>query len=148
MADTDIYRKKRQAFCGSIKCPLQRLQYEPIQKNPRQFDEKNVTRLIEIFKLVKCRRLVVEHHIPARISQDMFDELDRQVVGGITPSSEPELVRPSRSLTYFRGRHRIEAAKKFLHPDDRWWTVDLYADGECSVLDGYARLMDHSSGRS
>ena len=148
MADTETYRKKRQAFLGSVKCPLQKLQYEPIDKNPRQLNPKNVSRLVEIFKLVSCRRSEEEHHIPAKISQDMFDELDRQVVGGITPSSEPERVRPSRSLTYFRGRHRIEAAQKYLHPDDKWWIVDLYADGECSVLDGYAWLMYQSSGRS
>ena len=34
----------------------------------------------------------------------------------------------NHDLICLHGRHRIEAAKKYLHPDDKWWVVDLYSD--------------------
>ena len=128
MADTDtkIYRKKRQAFRGCIKCPLELLQHEDVGVDPRELDAKNVTRLVEIFKLEGCRRLEVEHHIPASISRDEFGGLNRQVGGRIKENSEPLPVKPSRNLTYLHGKHRIGAARQYLHPDDKWWVVDLY----------------------
>ena len=141
MADTDtnIYRKKRKAFRGCIKCPLQVLQHEGIDVDPRGLDAKNVTRLIEIFKLEGCRRLEVEHHIPARKSQEEFNQLYLEAGGRISEDSEPFPLKPSWNLIYLHGKHRIGAAKEYLHPDDKWWVVDLYL-GQLLVFRAYTPL--------
>jgi hypothetical protein len=33
-------------------------------------------------------------------------------------------------LRCLHGLHRIQAAREFLFPPDRWWTVDLYTTGK------------------
>lgn len=127
--DVEIYHRKHEAFLGSIKCPLRRLRHESIDINPRQYDPKNVARLIEIFKKQECRRLELGHHVPALISQEVYNTLAMVLNQG----AEPAFVEPMEDITYLRGRHRIEAARKYLHPDDMWWIVDLYADCERSI---------------
>lgn len=127
---------QRHAFCGSIKCPIRRLRYESINVDPRQLDFKNVARLVGVFKLEGCRRLESQNHVPALISRAALHTLLEHIPRGQSSldlkdkDGVPFLVDPPNDLTCLHGRHRIEAAKKYLHPDDKWWVVDLYADGE------------------
>ena len=144
-SETQTYLHQLHAFCGSIKCPLRRLRYEPITVDPRQLDPKNIARLLEIFKLEGCRRLESQNHVPALISRAVLQTLLERVPGGqssLNPQDKnktPVQVDLDNDLTCLHGRHRIEAAKKYLHPDDKWWVVDLYADGE--VLSPFAPAM-------
>jgi hypothetical protein len=39
------------------------------------------------------------------------------------------LYNPDNVLPFLEGRHRIEAARRFLTEDDRWWIAELYSDG-------------------
>ena len=143
--ETQTYLKQRHAFCGSIKCPIRRLRYEFIAVDPRQLDPKNVARLLGIFKLEGCRRLEPQNHVPALISRTSLNALLEYVPGGLSSlnlhDETPVHVDPNHDLTCLHGRHRIEAAKKYLHPDDKWWIVDLYADGKMSPRSEPATLI-------
>ena len=136
ISETQTFLHQRQAFYGSIKCPIRRLRYESITVDPRQLDPKNVDRLLGVFKLEGCRRLEPQSHIPALISRAALHSLLERIPGGqssLSPRGKektPIQVEPRDYLTCLQGRHRIEAAKKYLHPDDKWWVVDLYAVGE------------------
>ena len=46
------------------------------------------------------------------------------------PEKNPVLCFPSDQVHYLHGQHRLKAAEKTLAPSERWWTVDLYLDGE------------------
>ena len=129
--ETQTYLNQRRAFCGSIKCPIRRLRFESITVDPRQLDPRNVARLLEIFKLEGCRRLEPQNHVPALISPLVFNALVERVPGGLNPQDQtPVLVDPTSDLKCLHGRHRIEAAKKYLHPDEKWWIIDLYVESK------------------
>jgi hypothetical protein len=50
------------------------------------------------------------------------------------PPEYPELLFPQGfQLECLHGRHRIQAAREFLSPKDKWWTVDLYLSGKPKV---------------
>ena len=128
------FQEKPLYFRGSAKIHLKNLQFE-IEDIPggRTLDPKNVARLIRIFNLEGCLRLDMEHHIPAIINEDV---LRRGIARSDIRRSEmfkcqspPFLNLNTSALRCLHGRHRITAAKEFLLPGDKWWTVDLYSEG-------------------
>ena len=130
--DLQVFREKSRTFCGSVKVPINKLQYERTTENPRQFDGKNVTRLLRIFEEEGCVRLEPEHYVPVLISRDALPPVLRSRNLGDVVLEEPQFFEPDQPLTYLHGRHRLEAAKKYLAANDRWWVVNLYADGKNS----------------
>ena len=70
--ETRTYLNQSRAFCGSIKYPIRRLRFESITIDLRQLDLKNVARILEIFNLEGCRRLELQNHVPALISQTVL----------------------------------------------------------------------------
>ena len=134
-SETQIYLRKRTAFRGSFKCPLHALRPEAIDVRPRQTDPKNIARLVGIFKSNQCRRLEPENHVIALVADDALRSWIAQVGGAArlaVQDAEPIMLRPTVPLVYLQGLHRLEAAKRFLHPDDQWWVVDLYSNGKGS----------------
>ena len=121
--DLQVFREKSRSFYGSFKIPLEKLRHENLPENPRQFDEKNVERLVNVFKKEGCQRREAENHVPALIS--------RPEISSVPPRAEEDLpsYNPSNPLVFLHGRHRLEAAQRFLREQDRWWVVDLYIDG-------------------
>lgn len=131
MADSTIesqtYLNQRRAFCGSIKCPIRRLRFESITVDPRQLDPSNVARILEIFKLEGCRRLEPQNHVPALLSQPVFNALVERIPGGLNLQDQTTvLMDPTSNLKCLHGRHCIEAAKKYLHP-----LVDIVTSSSC-----------------
>jgi len=71
--------------------------------------------------------------VPALISQQQLANAMRhsgvfteQLLAGHLSGYSMLKVPTSCHLECLHGRHRIEAAREFLLPTDRWWTVDLY----------------------
>ncbi len=123
--DLQIFREKSRAFIGSVKIPLDKLRHEELPENPRQRDEKNVTRLLGIFQSpeVGCQRRDSDNHVPVLIPRSALPSRPLGV------DNDFQLFNPDHSLTLLHGRHRIEAARKFFTGNDRWWIADLYSDG-------------------
>ena len=124
MADANHTRPRNsRTLLATAKCSLHHLQPQPIEQCPRQLDPKNVGRLVEIYKLEGCKRLERENFVPVVVGSDVWETTTRSGGG----DGDLQWLKPSEQLVYLHGRHRIEAAKVFLHPDDRWWVVEVYA---------------------
>jgi Protein of unknown function (DUF3723) len=121
--DLQIFREKARSFCGSVKIPLDKLQHEELPDNPRQLDEKNVARLLDVFHKEECQRREPDNHVPALISRSTLPEIPVRADGDLP------LFNPDQPLIYLDGSHRLKAAGKFFTGNDRWWVVDLYSDG-------------------
>ena len=79
-----------------------------------------------------CLRLEPENHVPVLISRPALDALLASLSGleGKLKGCDEDLVlfEPEDPLPLLQGRHRIEAARQFLAPHDKWWVVDLFVD--------------------
>lgn len=137
--DLELFREKSRTFCGSFRIPLDKLEYEKLPNNPRQRDGKNVTRLLDVFCVEGCQPREPENHVPALISCSALPQASRP--GGVNGSvfKEPQWFIPESPLRVLHGRHRLEAARKFLERADRWWVVD--SDGAKVSLRFLAYLL-------
>ncbi len=129
--EVDLELVKSQAFCCSVKLWIRQFRPEGPMTNPRQFDPKNVSRLLQIFKLEGCLRLTSEHHVPVIIRRQQLDDAlraDRKSIEDLRSAQEPFLLSLCTNVTYLHGGHRLEAGNNFLNPDDRWWVADLYLE--------------------
>jgi len=103
----------------------------------RYKDDKIIEQLERIFAAEGC--LDEQHGLPAVVDDHILraafhktglDVENVQVISGRKP---PKLQFPEATkLECLHGQHRVLAAKKYLSPAERWWTVDLYTTGECA----------------
>jgi hypothetical protein len=125
--------ERRLKYIGTAKVSISQIQFDP--PLPRDLDLKNLERLRSIFRKNRCRRLDVDNHVPAIVSQhDLTDALRKANVplqSLLTKNAHqiPYLVFVAGQLQGLHGRHRVQAGAEVLPPADRWWTVDLYLDG-------------------
>ena len=127
--------EKKLKFKGTARIRLEQLHFP--WNDARELNEKNVDRLKAIFQQHGCRRLEVQHHVPAIIDEERLDATI--AAAGISPRAlmrtqaadgYPELIFPyGQQLECLHGRHRVQAGKDFLPLRDKWWTVDLYLTG-------------------
>ena len=145
--DLQIFREKSRTFCGSFRIPRNKLEHEELPENPRQRDSKNVARLLDVFRAEDCQPREPENHVPAIVARSALPQAHSGGVGGGV-FEEPEWFVPESPLRVLHGRHRLEAAQKFLKGGDRWWVVDLYSDGANVILRYPRSLADISRPRS
>ena len=133
-----IEQQRCSKFQGTARVDLSNLQFDNWKPEQAQFlRPKNVRRLKEIFKTEGCSRLPPEHHVAAIISQQELDNslqrsnTSQEALLRTINEEPPKLELPTaRPLQCLNGQHRLQAAREFLDPGDRWWIVDLYLDGE------------------
>jgi len=111
--DLQIFREKSRTFYGSVKIPLDKICYEELPNNPRQFN-KDVTTLLDFFRSEDCLRLDPKHYVPALISRST-------VPRGLHLGGEPLRFNPEHPIVYLHGRYRLEAARKFFTGDENRW---------------------------
>ncbi|KAL4801661.1 hypothetical protein BDV18DRAFT_164709 [Aspergillus unguis] len=147
--------ERRLKYQGTAKVSLNQIQFEP--SLPRDLDAKNLTRLREVFRKNRCRRLEVDNHVPAIVSRQHLTEalqranVSQQSLMTTDPHRYPRLAFDVGQLHGLHGRHRVQAGSEVLPPTDRWWTVDLYMDdiGEqlrTSLVEEYANQKRPSDG--
>lgn len=98
-----------------------RIEHLDFESGVRDYDERNVARLRDIFKLEKCQRDDPKHHIPALASSAILGDAWR----GSEKPAELTLPRGQKILC-LHGKHRIIAAREVLTERNQWWTVRLY----------------------
>ncbi|KAL2056560.1 hypothetical protein ABVK25_002954 [Lepraria finkii] len=145
--DLQVFREKSRTFCGSFEIPLDKLEHEQLPKNPRQRDATNVARLLDVFHKEGCRPREPENHMLALISRSALPQA--RPPGGVSRGvfEEPQRLIPESPLRVLRGRHRLEAARKFLKGGDRWWVVDLYSDDLNDLVRNELREHDSNASR-
>ena len=115
-------------FLGFARVQLKHLELDPL----KHIGAKRVKRLIRDFKLVGCNNNDTAHAVPVLVDQASLDTALTQA--NLTLSSlynleesSPILQFPdAEKLRILYGDHRLEAAKRFLPANDRWWSVLLY----------------------
>ncbi|KAH8799388.1 hypothetical protein F5884DRAFT_686783, partial [Xylogone sp. PMI_703] len=129
--DSRLEVERRRTFRGSACISLDVLHFQ--RHKHRDLDAKHVEYLKGCFRKDRCRRLEVRNHIEAQIDQQILDVALRD--SDVTahellthqPNGYPRLRFPQGfQLECLHGQHRIQAAREFLLPTDKWWTVDLY----------------------
>lgn len=99
-----------------------RLDHLIFESGVRDYDEKNVTRLRNIYKTEGCKRADPDHFIPAVVSPSfpgIYQQDSRRL-------PDPEALPADFRILCLHGKHRILAAKTFLPYRDQWWTLALY----------------------
>jgi hypothetical protein len=130
--------ERRLKYVGTAKVNISQIHFDP--PLPRDLDLKNLERLRGIFRKNSCRRLDVDNHVPAIVSQhDLTDALRKANVPQqslLTNDAHqiPRLKFPAGQLQGLHGRHRVQAGAEVLPPADRWWVVDLYLDGMSTLV--------------
>lgn len=88
-------------------------------------------RLQSIFDLEGCQRSEEQNFVDVMVSRADLDALDEDQVSrelSCDWSSMPTIHHGE--VQCLSGRHRIEAAKQHLVPNDRWWIARLFVDSE------------------
>lgn len=93
-------------FCGSVKVPLDKICHEERLNNLRQFNKKNVMKLIDSFHSEDCLRLNSEHHISALIPQSAAPQ-------GLHLGGELSHFDSEHPVICLHRRHHLEAVWKF-----------------------------------
>lgn len=120
---------KQAHYRGSAKVSLNSLRFDDVT---RTLDTKNVARLLRIYQFEGCLRLEKEHYIPVIIDEAQLSRICQQsnveaksLLSGTLVALNCGDIR----LSCLYGQHRLAAAKEFLEPGDKWWSVDIYIQG-------------------
>lgn len=103
---------------------------------PRQLDQNHVSHLVDVFTESNygCDRTNDKNYIPAVISHGDLTTLlhnthisERHLSLTLADATfRPEIVTNHLLIPCLHGKHRIAAAKQFCHPNDLWWTIELF----------------------
>ena len=133
--ETRLEEDRKLSFYGSARVDLDALAFE---RSPEcQISQPNIQRLFSAFEKAGCLRLHPQYHVPAVITKEQLDgaltsaESPADALLSKDPEQWPLLTFPDDyRVQCLHGRHRIEAAKRFLSISDRWWVVDFYTSGQ------------------
>ncbi len=109
--DLQIFREKSRIFCGSVKIPLDKICYKEFLNNPRQFNKKDVTILLDFFRSEGNLRLDPEYYVPTLISRSAGPR-------GLYPGGEPLRFNPEYPIVCLYGRYRLKITRKFFTGDE------------------------------
>jgi hypothetical protein len=133
--ESQIEEERKQLSYGSARVDIDALAFDASPE--RQANERNIERLLSAFQRAGCLRLHPQYHVPAIIAKEQLDEAVANTAASEDallhhdPSKWPILIFPDGfRVQCLHGRHRIEAAKRYLSVNDRWWVVDFYSPGE------------------
>ena len=136
--ESQIEEERKQLFYGSARIDLDALTFDT--SPAYQPNEPNIERLLSTFQRSGCLRLHPQYHVPAVITKEQLDEAITTAASSQDsllhhdPSRWPILIFPDGfRVQCLHGRHRTEAAKRYLSVNDRWWVVDFYAPSKSGV---------------
>lgn len=130
--------ERRLKYQGVARVKISDIQFTDPQKD--FVDQKNIQRLCKIFRKARCQRFELVNYVPAMVSRQALAEAIQNA--GISARSLllstgmdiPMLSFPRGQLIGLHGRHRLYAGAKVLAPTERWWTVDIYLDGNIPLM--------------
>jgi hypothetical protein len=130
----ELARKRLQFYRGCAIVDFNHLFFEEPHEyvGVRQYDQKNVDRLIHIFEIEGCCNLEPEHRIAAVVDSSTFTN-----ALSMTGATEEQLLDPASQialkfnenarLVCVYGKHRLRAAEAV---GESCWLVDIYNDGQ------------------
>jgi hypothetical protein len=134
LLDGDFAAKKLMCYRGIARVPLHALKFghRTVLDKHRDLSHENVIRLERIYEQVGCSRLQEENVINAVIEDD--DLVTALSLHGMSLDDMRNLQWPQdapalhlENVQCLSGMHRIEAARRFLDENDKWWIVRLFS---------------------
>ncbi|KAF1353041.1 hypothetical protein EJ07DRAFT_134654 [Lizonia empirigonia] len=134
--DSELATLKAKFYRGIVKVPLDGLDFDHslVVDKRRELSEQNVLRLVRIFGRKGCLRLQEENVINAVILDKDLPALLSFGPSAFTPEKLRQITwardapaLSSGKLKCVSGLHRIEAAKRCLDENDKWWPVRLFS---------------------
>jgi hypothetical protein len=131
--------KLYQNFRGTARIQFTSLQFD------YQVDENQVTRLHGVFGREGCKRHLPQNRIAGKLSQAALDDAIRLSPGITSEILLNEKYAKNPELTFANdfkikcsgGLHRVEAAKKYLHSPNWWWSIDIFIEIDGDDHDNY-----------
>lgn len=132
-SELQLGTERSRKYQGTAKIDLEHISFHP--NSSRAIEPENITRLCEIFHKEGCRRYEIQNHITGVISREALGAALRAAhktpdeLLTTEPSQFPHLQFSAGQVICLHGQHRVRAGAEILPEEDRWWTVDLYLDG-------------------
>ncbi|EDU46063.1 conserved hypothetical protein [Pyrenophora tritici-repentis Pt-1C-BFP] len=158
LPDIDFAATRSTCFRGVARVPLHALNFQNrlVLDKHRELSEENVRRLQNIYEQVGCNRLEEENVINAVIAdEDLVAELSSQgkSIEDFCNLQWPQdaLDLPLEYVDCLSGMHRIEAARRFLDENDKWWVVRLFSHNTpkpvlAQIIESFANEQKPSDG--
>lgn len=138
--DNEVAALRAKCYRGIVKAPLDALDFDHplVVGKRRDISEQNVRRLEHIFERNGCLRLHEENIINAVVLDDdlsVLSALTSEQLRQVAWARDAPALRAGK-LACISGLHRIQAAKRHLDENDKWWPVRLFSAGmaSCWVL--------------
>jgi hypothetical protein len=137
LLDEDFAAKKLTSYRGLARVPLRALRFghRTVLDKHRNISHENVVRLERIYEQVGCSRLQEENVVNAIIEDDdlvaalSLHHMSLDDMRSLQwPQDAPTL--DLENVQCLSGMHRIEAARRFLNENDKWWIVRLFSNGQ------------------
>ena len=126
-----ILKEKTRIYRDFFKISLENIELQITTHNTRQRDSKNIARLLESFALESCNRLQPENYISVLVDGV---ELPLQIEHSSSNYNKSPTLTLQKTVLCLNGHHRIQAARKFLAGENRWWIADLYLNNIAILL--------------
>ena len=124
MMANNIYAEIERHSKGYARVSINKLEFH----SARDLDDKNVDRLLGIFRLRGCQRDDPANAVPAVVEDQTLADISLALSQtGIGARTVP--LSGTVELQCLHGRHRISAARRFLPASDKWWTVKVFDRG-------------------
>lgn len=126
-----IESMKNQAFYDFVKLWIRQFRLEDSIINSRQYDSKNVSRLIRIFELENCLRFHSKHHVSIIVFKRSLNDalrIDKSFVETLRSIKKLNLLSLHEDVSYLHEAYRLKTNNSFLHSNDRWWIANLYLE--------------------
>jgi hypothetical protein len=136
--DSELAALRAKCYRGIVKAPLDALDFDHplVVDKRREISEQNVQRLERIFERNGCLRLQEENVINAVVLDEDLPLLLSSGVSALTPEQLRQIAWArdapalgAGKLKCISGLHRIQAAKRYLDENDKWWPVRLFSAG-------------------
>ena len=127
-------KERRLKYYGTARVKISDIEFNGPES--KSLDQKNVDRLCNIFRKTRCQRFEIANYVPGIVSRQALEEaiqnagISARLLLSCTARDMPMLSFSKGQFTGLHGRHRLCAGAKVLAPTERWWTVDIYLDGE------------------
>ncbi|KAG9186453.1 hypothetical protein G6011_09561 [Alternaria panax] len=134
LLDAGFATKKLMCYRGIVRVPLHALNFGHgvVEDKHRDLSHENVIRLEKVYEQVGCSRLQEENVVNAVIED--HDLVTALSLHGMSLDDMRSLQWPQDAPTLhlenvqcLDGMHRIEAARRFLDENDKWWIVRLFS---------------------
>ena len=148
VSQEQLAKETQQAYLGTAKIRIAYIACEGgSTQGQNDLDEKNVARLLRIFDIEGCRP--EEWPVDAVIWPDALEAAlnhsnlsPNDLTGGGKLLEFPD----GAGVTCIHGKHRLAAGRYYLPPNESWWTVKLYRNGELySPIRVFAYRFEDSS---